>query len=83
VRDLFSPTESWITNWTKFPLVDAFDFGGGVPFWLSTTRMPIGGVIIVPEKDGFLASFIIETEWENKLLTMDELLAYAKPVRSL
>ncbi|KAF8511029.1 transferase [Gautieria morchelliformis] len=83
-RDLYSPTESWISNLTKLlPVVDALDFGGGAPFWASVEQMPIGGVMIGPEEDGYLASFMIETEWENKLHTMDELLTYAKPVRSL
>ncbi|KAF8527358.1 transferase [Gautieria morchelliformis] len=72
------PAESAVSNWTKFPLVgDVLDFGGGAPCWASTSQMHAGLVIIMPQKDGYLASFTIEAEWESSLHTA-ELLTYAK-----
>ncbi|KAF8489754.1 transferase [Gautieria morchelliformis] len=68
-----------ISNWTDYPLVgDALDFGEGAPCWASASEMHAGVVVIVPQKDGYLASFTIEAEWESSLHTADELLAYAK-----
>ncbi|KAF8520526.1 hypothetical protein JB92DRAFT_2894806 [Gautieria morchelliformis] len=76
--------DSWVSSWAKFPLVgDALDFGMGEPFWATTTQMfPTGVVKILPQKDGYLATFMIEAEWESKLHAREELLAYAKPVTS-
>ncbi|KAF8505177.1 transferase [Gautieria morchelliformis] len=72
------PAASAVSNWTKFPLVgDVLDFGGGAPFWASTSQMHAGLVIIMPQKDGYLASFTLEAEWESSLHTA-ELLTYAK-----
>jgi hypothetical protein len=80
---LIHEVDSWLSSWAKYPLVgDALDFGKGEPFWASTTQMPAGVVIIVPQKDGHLASFMIEAAWESKLLAIEELLAHAKPVTS-
>jgi Transferase family len=76
--------DTWLSSWAKFPLVeDTLDFGRGEPFWACTTQMyPTGVVKILPQKDGYLAIFMIETEWESKLRAREELLAYAKPVTS-
>jgi hypothetical protein len=74
-----SAADSVISSWAKYPLVgDALDFGGGAPYWASTSQMHAGVAIIVPQKDGYLVSFTIEAEWESNLHTADELLAYAK-----
>ncbi|KAF8476500.1 transferase [Gautieria morchelliformis] len=71
--------DSVISSWTKYPLVgDALDFGGGAPCWASTSQMHPGVVVVVPQKDGYLASLTIEAEWESSLHTVDELLMYAK-----
>ncbi|KAF8520542.1 hypothetical protein JB92DRAFT_2894882 [Gautieria morchelliformis] len=83
-KGLGDPGLSWLSSWTKYPLVgDALDFGGGAPFWASTAVFFAGLTLIVPQKDGYLASFMIESEWEGNLHTIDELRAFAEPVTSL
>ncbi|KAF8477615.1 transferase [Gautieria morchelliformis] len=73
------PPESAVSSWTKYPLVgDALDFGGGAPCWASTLQTHAGVIVVVPQKDGYLASLTIEAEWESSLHTADELLMYAK-----
>ena len=73
-----------ITNWTKFPLVEeAFDFGGSAPFWETIAQFPAGMIFVLPQRDGYLCSLMVETDFESKLHTTDELLTYAKPAPCL
>lgn len=74
--------DSSISNWTKYPLVgDALDFGGGAPFWGTTGPLPDGQIVILPQKDGYLGTLMVEMDWANMLQANDELLKYAKPIR--
>lgn len=76
--------DSRMSNWAKYPLVgDKLDFGGGAPFWETTAQLPTGQMIILPQRDGYLGSLMIESNWDKSLQTNHELLAYAKPPRYL
>lgn len=70
--------DSRISNWTTYPLVgEALDFGGGAPFRDTAEQFSAGQILLLPQKDGYLGSLMVETQWVKALQTNDELLTYA------